>query len=254
MFARLRQGKIMGQKTIIAWTQRTWNPWRGCTKISPGCKNCYMFTAQNRYGRDPSVVVRTETWDQPARWQRNAGKEGRRELVFTCSWSDWFHQDADAWRGQAWRVVRDCPNLTFQILTKRPDRVIDHLPADWKQGYSNVWLGVSVENADYLWRMDFLRQIPAAVRFISAEPLLGPLSSINLDGIDWLIVGGESGPGFRSMQAAWARELRDKALWAGVAFFYKQGAAARTEMHTSLDGRQWRQMPAVWETGGAHGG
>lgn len=121
----------MGQKTIISWTNRTWNPWRGCTKISPGCKNCYMFTAQTRYGNDPSVVVRTKTWKDPFRWQREAEKNDRQELIFTCSWSDWFHEDADEWRPEAWEIVRSCPNLVFQILTKRPDRIEEKLPADW---------------------------------------------------------------------------------------------------------------------------
>jgi len=233
----------MGQQTIISWTERTWNPWRGCTKISPGCKNCYMFTAQKRYGRDPAVVVRTKTWKDPARWQRRAATEGWRELVFTCSWSDWFHETADAWRDDAWQVVRSCPNMIFQILTKRPERIADHLPSDWRDGYENVWLGTSIETSEYTGRADMLRDVPAAVRFVSAEPLLGPLDELNLDGIDWLIVGGESGPGFRPMDHTWARVLRDRAIAAGVAFFFKQSAAARTEMGTSLDGVEWRQLP-----------
>ena len=183
----------MGRKTIISWTQRTWNPWRGCTRISPGCKSCYMFRAQQRYGHDPSVVVRTKTWTEPLRWQRVAEREHNTELVFTCSWSDWFHEDADEWRDEAWSLVRQCSNLVFQILTKRPERVLDHLPHDWSDGYKNVWLGVSIENEDYVWRADVLRKIPARVRFISAEPLLGPLPNLVFDGFHWLIVGGESG-------------------------------------------------------------
>src|ERR1041385_3774374 len=125
----------------IEWTDATWNPWRGCAKVSPGCAHCYMFTEQRRYGRDPTVVVRaaSQTFRAPLRW-----REPR--LIFTCSWSDWFHEDADEWRPEAWAIVRACPNLIFQILTKRPERIHDHLPLDCRDGYPNVWLGVSVEN------------------------------------------------------------------------------------------------------------
>jgi protein gp37 len=204
-----------------------------------------MFTAQKRYGQDPRIVARTKTWNEPLRWQRRAEQEDKQELVFTCSWSDWFHEDADSWREEAWNVIRRCPNLNFQILTKRPERITSHLPGDWGDGYRNVWLGVSIETNDYVWRADLLRAVPAIVRFISAEPLLGPLPDLALAGIDWLIVGGESGPGFRPMDHDWARELRDRAVAQQVAFFFKQSAATRTEMGLHLDGRLWRQFPAM---------
>jgi protein gp37 len=233
----------VSDQTIIAWTERTWNPWRGCTKVSPGCAHCYMFTAQERYGQNPAVVVRTGTWGQPRKWEAAAAKAGRIERVFTCSWSDWFHVDADAWRAEAWAVIKACPHLHFQILTKRDDRIADHLPADWGAGYPNVWLGVSIENDRHTFRADRLRTIPAAVRFISAEPVLGPMPSLDLTGIDWLIVGGESGPHFRPMDHAWARALRVKAIAAGVAFFFKQSAAPRTEMGIELDGQVVREYP-----------
>lgn len=233
----------MADKSIIAWTEHTWNPWCGCTKISPGCKNCYMFAAQARYGRDPSEVVRTKTWADPLKWQREAAAENRTARVFTCSWSDWFHADADAWRAEAWALVKRCPNLQFQILTKRHERIRENLPADWGKGYQNVWLGVSIERDDYTHRADFLRTLPAAVRFISAEPLLGPLPSLDLTGIDWLIVGGESGPGYRPMETDWARQLRDKATVNGTAYFFKQSAAPRTEMGIELDGKIVREYP-----------
>lgn len=234
----------MAEQTIIAWTDRTWNPWRGCTKISPGCAHCYMFTAQSRYGKDPDVVTRTKTWGDPLKWQREAQREGRTERIFTCSWSDWFHADADAWRAEAWALVRSCPNLQFQILTKRPERIADHLPADWGQGYANVWLGVSIENNRHVWRADILRQVPAQIRFISAEPLLGPLQDLDLAGIDWLIVGGESGPDYRPMDSQWARDLRAKAA-RSTAYFFKQSAAPRTEMGIMLDGEIVREYPRV---------
>jgi len=233
----------MGKASIIAWTSRTWNPWRGCTKISPGCAHCYMFTAQERYGRDPNVVTRTKTWRDPLKREREAAAANRIDLVFTCSWSDWFHIDADPWRDEAWQLVKRCPHLHFQILTKRHERIADHLPADWGQGYANVWLGVSIENDRFVHRADALREIPAAVRFISAEPLLSPLPSLNLDRIDWVIVGGESGPDYRPMRTEWVRELRERCDSAGVSFFYKQSAAPRTEMGIELDGQIVRFYP-----------
>ena len=235
----------MAEKTIIAWTERTWNPWRGCDKISPGCKNCYMFTAQSRYGRNPAEVVRTGTWDQPRRWQRAAQAAGRTERVFTCSWSDWFHADADAWRPEAWSVIRSCPNLSFQILTKRAERIADHLPPDWGVGYPNVWLGVSIEDNRYVWRADHLRTIPAAIRFVSYEPALGPIDQLDLTGIHWLICGGESGPGYRPMDTQWARDIRDRCHSTGVAFFFKQSSAPRTETGIELDGEIVREYPVA---------
>lgn len=233
----------MSDSTIIAWTERTWNPWRGCTKVSPGCAHCYMFTAQERYGQNPHVVVRTKKWGDPIKWNRDAVAAGRIERVFTCSWSDWFHVDADPWRAEAWDIIKRCPNLHFQILTKRDDRIAAQLPADWGKGYPNVWLGVSIENDRFTYRADRLREIPAAVRFISAEPVLGPMPSLNLKRIDWLIVGGESGPNFRPMDHEWVRELRAKATRARTAFFFKQSAAPRTEMGITLDGQVVREYP-----------
>ncbi len=247
----------MAEQTAISWTQHTWNPWRGCTKISPGCKHCYMFTAQEKRARqtgnlemwNPERVIKTTTWREPARWQRNAEAAGKTENVFTCSWSDFFHPDADQWRAEAWNIIERCPNLIFQILTKRPERIMQPeenrlLPwAPWEKPWPNVWLGVSVENPDYLWRVDELRKIPAHVRFISAEPLLARLVGLNLTGIDWVIVGGESGSGFRPMPHQWAREILGLCKAQGVAFFFKQSAAARTEMGTQLDGREWKEYP-----------
>lgn len=234
----------MGDTTVVAWTTKTWNPWIGCAKVDPGCKNCYMFTAQERYGRYPRIVTRTKTWDDPKRWQREAAASGKQTMVFTCSWSDWFHVDADQWRDEAWRLVKACSNLDFQILTKRADRIADHLPADWWDGYPNVWLGVSVSEEKGLWRVGELREIPARIRFISYEPAIGPIADkIDLTGIHWLIYGGESGPGYRPEDKQWARDIMAKCRESGTAFFHKQSAASKTEMGIELDGKIVREFP-----------
>jgi protein gp37 len=205
-----------------------------------------MFTAQERYGRDPSTIVRTQTWGDPPRWQRKAEAAGRTELVFTCSWSDWFVEDADPWRDEAWALVRECPNLIFQILTKRPKNIAQRLPADWGDGYPNVWLGVSVEDRRHgLPRVDVLRSVPATLRFLSIEPLLEDLGSVDLDGIGWVIVGGESGPNFRPMDHAWARSLLEQCRSVGVPYFFKQSAALRTETGIELGGTVIREYPAL---------
>lgn len=238
----------MGDKTGISWTDRTWNPWRGCKMVSPGCANCYMFRDQRRYGFDPTIVTRTKPniWNKPLKWQKEAVEANRRDLIFTCSWSDWFIGTADPWRDEAWDIARKCPNLIFQILTKRPENISSRLPHDWGSGWDNVALGVSVENEDFLGRIDILRQIPSKVRFVSAEPLLGPLSNINLKGIHWLISGGESGPDFREMDLDWVRELRDICKEEGVAFFHKQGSSFKPGQDEMLDGVLHHDFPAIW--------
>jgi protein gp37 len=210
----------MGKTTAIAWTDSTWNPWRGCLKVSPGCKNCYMYREQTRYGNDPKVVVRASknTFNNPLTW-----KIPRK--VFTCSWSDWFIDQADEWRDEAWDIIRHTQHLTYQILTKRPENIVSHLPFDWGDGWPNVWLGVSVESQDYEYRVDELFHTPAAVYFVSYEPALGPLdltAQMRLGMIDWLISGGESGPDNRPTETAWVRSIRDQCAQHGVAYFPKQ--------------------------------
>jgi protein gp37 len=235
----------MGENSKIEWTDATWNPWQGCTKVSPACDHCYMFRDLGRYGKDPTVVFRSKplTFDLPIRkrrggeWVIEPGKK-----VFTCSWSDWFHKDADAWRPEAWEIIRRRPDLTFQIVTKRVERIAEHLPADWGKGWPNVWLIVTVENQEFAeTRIPKLIEIPAAVRGLSIEPMLGPISfrwakwqpfsqvpggaTNELDGLrklDWVICGGESGLGARPMNPDWARSLRDQCVAAGVPFHFKQ--------------------------------
>lgn len=253
----------MSEITGIEWTDSTWNPWHGCHKISPGCKNCYMFTDKKRYGQDPNVVSRSKTkFTEPLKW-----KEPRK--IFTCSWSDWFIEEADAWRDEAWDVIRRTPH-TYQILTKRIERAAGRVPQPF---LPNVWLGVSVEDRARKFRIDILRQIPAAVRFLSLEPLLEDLGTLDLRGIHWVIAGGESGPGARPMPPDWVRSIRDQCLAAGVPLFFKQWgefhflpkALADRNKHTDvpvgdgshhrmfkvgkrsagrlLDGREWNEMP-----------
>lgn len=237
----------MARATSIEWTDATWNPWMGCEKVSPGCAHCYMYREQRQYGHDPTALRRSKTkFAEPLRWSNP-------RLVFTCSWSDWFHPAADPWRPEAWDIVRATPHLTYQILTKRPELIADRLPSDWGSGYENVWLGVSVENSRFTWRAAALAEIPAATRFVSAEPLLGSLyltgrnkDRLDLGSIDWVIVGGESGPRSRSMDIAWAREIADQCTKTGTAFFMKQlGTVAGRELGArDRKGGDWAAFPA----------
>ena len=232
----------MSEKTGIEWTEATWNPWMGCTKVSAGCDNCYMFSEQTRYGNDPEVVRRSKTkFADPLKWKEP-------KVIFTCSWSDWFHKDADPWRDEAWDIIRRTPQHTYQILTKRPGRILRHLPADWGEGYPNVWLGTSVESGEQVHRARVLATIPASVRFLSCEPLIAPINSLDvLLGIDWLIVGGESGPNCRPMDEEWVRWLRDLSRNVGCAFFLKQlGGFPDKRGHEKavLDGKRYTEMPA----------
>ncbi len=268
----------MGERSVIEWTDSTWNPWRGCDKVSPGCAHCYMFRDQRRYGRDPEVVVRAadSTFYAPMRkraWARERDKAINargRHLVFTCSWSDWFHPAADEWRDEAWRIIANTPDSTYQILTKRPELIAERLPEDWGDGYSNVWLGVTIENRRFVSRADQLREVPAAVRFISAEPLLGPLITewfqehpypreyeweddyegpgLDLRGIDWIITGGESGPGHRHFDPRWAIDIRDEASWTRTAFLHKQNGGPRPDSNGRLlDGQTYDGFPGPRE-------
>lgn len=243
----------MGERSAIGWTEATWNPWYGCTKVSAGCDHCYMFRDMKRYGRDPETVTRSKTtFRDPLKW-----KDGR--VIFTCSWSDWFHKDADAWRDEAWQIVKDTPHHTYQILTKRPGRIARHLPADWGEGYANVWLGTSIESDETSYRLGQLLRVPARTRFVSSEPLLGAWSIRNalLDAnwapsearhyLHWLIDGGESGGDFRASELDWFRLHRDECAELGIAYFLKQLGGhpdARAHDKALLDGRTHTDMPA----------
>lgn len=320
---------------MIDWnTETTWNPWHGCHKVSQGCKNCYMFRDKERYGQDPNVVVRSKTkFYDPLKWQEPL-------TIFTCSWSDFFIEEADAWRDEAFAIMALTPQHTYQVLTKRTDRMREYLndpdaririaeemdqlifhkltnnkvlaarrvlgmhdsnvfgftneenPYLKQWPLPNVHLGVSVEDqktADE--RIPILLETPAAVRWLSMEPLLGPVDLrpqapeayaslgkfyssgyFNAKGdspradrvlncfprIDWVVVGGESGPGARPMHPDWARSIRDQCLAAGVPFFFKQWGewapdeenrlserVGKTKAGRILDGRTWDEMPEV---------
>jgi protein gp37 len=236
----------MPDGTAIEWTEATWNPVTGCSKVSPGCAHCYAERLSLRFGwsRRPwtpdaageNVVLHPERLDQPLRWRRP-------RQVFVNSMSDLFHEAVPlAFIAEVYEVMVRAERHTFQILTKRAERaaaLAAELP--WP---ANVWMGVSIENRRWVGRADRLREIPAAVRFISAEPLLGPLLGLDLAGIDWLIAGGESGPRHRPVRAEWLRELRDRCNAEGVAFFFKQWGGARASSGGRLlDEREWSEMP-----------
>jgi protein gp37 len=200
-----------------------------------------MYRGKQRFGKEPKKVVRSKTtFYDPLRWETA-------KLIFACSWSDWFIEAADGWRSEAWEIIRKTPHHIYQILTKRPERILDHLPGDWNNGWPNVWLGVSIENQEYIFRKKLLTQIPAKLRFISAEPLLGPIDLGPLDKIDWVITGGESGPKARVMDKQWARDIKQQCFDADIAYFHKQnGGTSKVDNAWGgrlLGGRTWDDVP-----------
>lgn len=250
----------MSDKSPIEWTDASWNPVTGCSKVSPGCANCYAEALTMRYAdswkvpRLPwtpanaaeNVRLHPERLGLPHTW-----KAPRR--VFVNSMSDLFHELVpDDYVMKVFEIMAATPRHTYQVLTKRPERLT---PFVCKQAFDpitswldwplpNVWLGTSIENDRWTVRADHLRTAPAAVRFLSCEPLLGPLPSLDLTGIDWVIVGGESGPGHRPMDPDWVRDIRDRCEATGAAFFFKQwGGATPKSGGRELDGRTWDGFP-----------
>ena len=193
----------MGQSSKIEWTDATLNFWYGCHKVSDGCTHCYMFRDMPRYGHDPNVVTRSKTFYDSLKWAKSSKlKPGSR--IFVCSWSDFFIEEADDWRPEAWGIIKQTPQFTYLILTKRVDNILDRLPPDWGEGYPNVWLGPTAENQEqYDIRVPAILQIPAALHFVSMEPMLeliDPCLSIYLKDAphpEWIIIGAESGAGRR---------------------------------------------------------
>jgi len=210
----------MGKLSEIQWTDGTWNPWHGCKKVSPGCKYCYMFRDKDRYGQSSTTVLRSKTmFNVPLKWE-----EGK--LIFTCSWSDWFIEEADAWREEAWDIIRKTPQHTYQILTKRPERIKEHLP-EWFSSLNNVWIGVSIESEEQMGRLEYLKDLPCTT-FASFEPLIGPIKwDERMDSLKWCIIGGESGNDkgrhlYRKMELEWMLHLINGAKSSGVPCFVKQ--------------------------------
>jgi protein gp37 len=238
----------MAENSRIEWTDATWNPVTGCTKVSPGCKHCYAerlalrlrAMGNPRYRNGFALTLHPDQLELPLRWRQP-------RHIFVNSMSDLFHEAVpDGYINRVFEVMVAARWHIFQVLTKRARRLADLAPRlPWP---SNVWQGVSVENADYTWRIAELVKVPARVRFLSLEPLLGPIPHLPLAGIHWVIAGGESGPEHRSIDRAWVRDIRDQCVRAGVPFFFKQwGGPTPKAGGRRLDGRLWNQMPTVDE-------
>ncbi len=247
----------MADASRIEWTEATWNPVAGCSVLSPGCTNCYAMrmaarldamgmekykgTTRKSGGRAKwtgKIKLDPASLELPKKWKR-----GR--LIFVNSMSDLFHKDVPAeYVARVFKAMAEAPQHTFQVLTKRPERLVE-LSADlpWP---SHVWMGVSVESAAYTGRIDLLRKSGAKVKFLSLEPLLGPLEGLNLRGIHWVIAGGESGPGCRPVKKEWVRSIRDQCREADVAFHFKQwGGINKKRAGRRLDGRTWDELPQM---------
>lgn len=240
----------MAQNSKIEWTESTWNPVTGCTKISPGCKNCYAerMALRLQAARSPNyangfhVTLHPHALEIPLRWRQP-------RTIFVNSMSDLFHKDVPFdFITKVFDVMHRAPHHRFQILTKRSDRLLRlSTRLIWPK---NVWMGVTVEDADCIFRIDHLRDTPAAIKFISFEPLLGPIHEMNLAGIDWVIVGGESGPKARPMKPQWAADIRDQCLAARVPFFFKQwGGVNKKKNGRRLDDRTWDDTPETVNLG-----
>ena len=238
----------MATGSSIEWTESTWNPVTGCTKISTGCKHCYaermarrlQAMGQPNYRNGFKVTCHPDVLGHPTKWKRS-------QMIFVNSMSDLFHKDVSAaFIGEVFFTMNETPWHTYQILTKRSGRLAQ-LAARLKWS-PNIWMGVTVESAAHVGRIDDLRTVSAAVRFLSLEPLLGPLPELDLTGIGWVIVGGESGPGARPMDPAWVADIRDQCLVARVPFFFKQwGGIQKKKAGRILEHRIWDQMPKAME-------
>lgn len=246
----------MAENSGIEWTHHTFNPWIGCTKVSPACDHCYAEEWNKRYegGKNWGPHAdrrRTKTWGNPVKWNAEAQRLGIRYRVFCASLADVFDNHKSIlpeWREELWSLIKRTPHLDWLLLTKRPQNIKKYLPSDWGKGYPNVWLGVTVEDQkEAERRLPYLRSIPAAVRFLSCEPLLGPLElrrvaipeyvgSMNMlmDGVGWVIAGGESGLNFRHADPDWFRALRDQCVEWNVPFLFKQ-----------WEGRSQREIKAL---------
>ena len=234
----------MSSNSSIEWTESTWNPVTGCTKISPGCDNCYaerlalrlQAMGQSNYANGFMLTMQEHMLELPLRWKTP-------QMIFVNSMSDLFHRDVETdYIHKVFDVMKRASQHRFQVLTKRSLRLTRlNKELDWQP---NIWMGVSVESKEYIFRIDHLRDTDAHIKFLSLEPLLGPLPKLNLKGIDWVIVGGESGPGARPMRREWVLEIRDQCLKADVPFFFKQwGGTNKKKSGRLLENKTWDDMP-----------
>lgn len=235
----------MANSSHIEWTDATWNPVTGCSKVSPGCKFCYaerlahrlQGMGQKNYRNGFEITLQPHMLEHPLHWRKP-------RRIFVNSMSDLFHEEVPAeYIAQVFQVMRSAHWHQYQVLTKRSERLLElDQTLVWEP---QIWMGVSVESEKYLERIDHLRRTKARVKFLSIEPLLGPLGKLDLRGIDWVIVGGESGPGARPMDASWVQEIRDRCIRERVPFFFKQwGGVLKARTGRILDGRTWDEMPA----------
>ena len=234
----------MATNSPIEWTESTWNPVTGCTKISQGCKHCYAermakrlkAMGQKNYANGFKVTLQEHMMNHPLKWKKPS-------TIFVNSMSDLFHKDVPLdYIKRVFDVMQTAHWHRFQVLTKRADRLAKIASKlSWPE---NIWMGVSVENEDVTGRIDSLREVPAHIRFLSLEPLIGPLPNLNLEGIHWAIVGGESGPGARPIRKSWVKDIRSQCKKSGTAFFFKQwGGVRKKETGRELDGRTYDAMP-----------
>ncbi len=234
----------MATNSHIEWTDATWNPVTGCTKVSPGCKHCYaerlshrlQLMGQPNYRNGFKLTLQPQMLDLPLRWKTP-------KRIFVNSMSDLFHKDVPTdYIKRVFDAMKRAHWHQYQVLTKRSERLLElSNELEWSP---QIWMGVSIENAKYKYRIDDLRQTGAHVKFLSLEPLLGSLGKLNLRAIDWAIVGGESGPGARPLNAEWVTEIRDQCIKSGVSFFFKQwGGVQKSKTGRTLEGRTWDQMP-----------
>lgn len=235
----------MGDKSAIEWTDASWNPSTGCSKVSPGCKNCYAERLSGRlkamgnpkYKTGFQFTLHKDALDLPLKW-----KQSRK--IFVNSMSDLFHEEMpDDFLMECFDVMRKADWHIYQILTKRPERMLS-FTKKLRRIPNHIWLGTSVEMDIYKTRIDVLRKVPCKIKFVSFEPLLGPVGKVNLKGISWAIVGGESGPNFRRVEEKWVKEIRGQCNIQDVAFFFKQWGGARPKSGGRLlDGREWNEYP-----------
>lgn len=240
----------MGAFSIIEWTHHTFNPWWGCVKVSPGCEHCYAEALSKRTGHSvwgakaDRRFFGEKHWAEPLKWNADAEKAGERHRVFCASMADVFEDriDLHGERAKLWDLIAATPALDWLLLTKRPENM--RAIAQWGEWPANAWAGCTVEDVKRKARIGILRNVPARTRFLSIEPLLEDLGALDLRGISWVIVGGESGHGARPMREDWVRSIRDQCGGAGVRFFYKQRVEGRKKISLPvLDGRAWAEVP-----------